>query len=126
MLRCLATNNHIDIAKKILKWLLTEDVKHQDRTAFISCVSSTGSAGRQIAWQFFLDNQKGLLSLYTSGILLKRLIVAVTGAQAANTEEEADKFENWFRDNAVPGTERTVQQVVEEIRNIAQLRVKWL
>ena len=126
MLRCLATNNHTDIAQKILQWIMTEDVKHQDKTGFISSVSSTGRAGRQIAWQFFLDNQSELLSLYTSGGLLKSLIVAATGAQAANTEEEAEKFESWFRDHAVAGTERTVQQVVEEIRNIAQLRTKWL
>ena len=126
MLSCLATNNHTDIAQKILEWMLTEDVKHQDKTGFISSVSSTGSAGRQIAWQFFLDNQSELLSLYTSGGLLKRLIVAATGAQSANTKEEADTFESWFRDHPVPGTERTVQQVVEEIRNFAELRSKWL
>ena len=126
MLRCLASNNHTDIAVRILKWMLTEDVRHQDKTGFIFKVSSTGSAGRQLAWQFFLDHRAGLLSLYTSGGLLKSLIVAATGAQAANTEEEAEKFESWFRENPVPGTERTVQQVVEQIRIIAQLRTKWL
>ena len=51
---------------------------------------------------------------------------AMETPKAANTEEEAEKFERWFRDHAVAGTERTVQQVVEEIRNIAQLRSKWL
>ena len=122
----MASNNRPDISRKVLKWLLTEDVKHQDKAGFMYKVASSGPAGRQLAWQFFLDHRAGLLSLYTSGGLLKSLIHAATGAQTANTEEEAEKFERWFRDNAVPGTERTVQQVVEQIRNIAQLRAKWL
>ena len=126
MLRCLACNTHSDIAEKILKWLLTDEVKHQDKTDFLFNVAYTGSAGRDLAWQFFIENKKLLLSLYTSGGLLTSLVMAATGAKTANTLEEAEKFEDWFKENKVPGTERTVQQVLEEIRKIAQLRAKWL
>ena len=126
MLKCLARSTVPDIAKRTLQWVLTDQVKHQDKTGFLFTVASTGSAGRELVWKFFTDNKDHLLSLYTSGCLLTGLILAATGAHTANTLREAERFEAWFRDNKIPGTERTIQQVIEEIRNIAELRAKWL
>ena len=122
MLRCLASNTNVEIAEKILQWLLTDEVKHQDKTFILAGVASTGWAGRQLAWNFFVENSPYFLNLYTTGRLLINLITAATGQGYANTSEEADKFEHWFEANQIEGVERTVQQILEETRKAASLR----
>ena len=41
-----------------------------------------------------------------------------------NTAEEAERVERWFGENKVEGVERTVSQMVEEVRDRAYLREK--
>jgi len=122
VLRCLAGNTDTEVAARVLDWMMGDDVKLQDKTFILAGVASTGRAGRELAWRFFRDNSRHFLSLFTSGRLLINLVTAAMGEGTANTAEEADKFEKWFRENKVEGVDRTVKQVIEEIRHVAALR----
>ena len=122
VLRCLVGNTDTEVAARVLDWMMGDDVKLQDKTFILAGVASTGRAGRELAWRFFQDNSRHFLSLFTSGRLLINLVTAAMGEGKANTAEEADKFEKWFRENKVEGVDRTVQQVIEEIRHVAALR----
>jgi len=120
--QALASSVHQELAERVLDWSLSEKVKLQDRTFVISGVAATGGAGRQLAWDWFVQNSSVLLLQYTSGGLLKNLVNGVTSC--GNTNEEADKVEKWFKENKVEGVERTISQVVEEIRVKANIRKK--
>ena len=122
VLRCLAGNTDTEVAARVLDWMMGDDVKLQDKTFILAGVASTGRAGRELAWSFFRDNSRHFLSIFTSGRLLINLVTAAMGQGTANTTEEADMFENWFMENKVEGVDRTVQQVIEEIRQVAALR----
>ena len=124
VLRCLAGNTDTEVAARILDWMMGDDVKLQDKTFILAGVASTGRAGRELAWRFFKSNSGHFLSVFTSGRLLINLVIAAIGQGTANTTEEADMFEKWFRENKVEGVDRTVQQVIEEIRHLAALRDK--
>ena len=120
----MASNTDTEVAARVLDWMMGEDVKLQDKTFILAGVASTGRAGRELAWRFFQDNSRHFLSIFTSGRLLINLVTAAMGQGTANTNEEADMFEKWFRDNKVEGVDRTVQQVIEEIRQVSALREK--
>ena len=122
VLRCLAGNTDTEVAARVLDWMMGDDVKLQDKTFILAGVASTGRAGRELAWSFFRDNSRHFLSIFTSGRLLINLVTAAMGQGTANTTEEANMFENWFIENKVEGVERTVQQVIEAIRQVAALR----
>ena len=124
VLRCLASNTDTEVAVRVLDWMMGKDVKLQDKTFILAGVASTGRAGRELAWRFFQDNSRHFLSIFTSGRLLINLVTAAMGQGTANTDEEADMFEKWFRENKVEGVDRTVQQVIEEIRQVSALREK--
>lgn len=76
--------------------------------------------GRNLAWDFFKDNWKILLDRYQGGFLLARLVKTTT--ENFTSEEMAAEVENFFTEHKCPGTERTVQQVIESI----QMNVSWL
>jgi len=120
--RALASSIHPEVSQEVLAWALSDQVKMQDRTFIIAGVADTGAAGRELAWQCFVKNAKMLLLQYTSGGLLKNLVRGVSSC--GNTVEEADRVEKWFGENYVEGVERTVSQVVEEVRDRAYLRGK--
>lgn len=67
--------------------------------------------GRDLAWNFFKDNSKLFIERYGAGMLICRLIKLVT--EHFCTEAKADEVETFFKENAFPGSERTVQQAVE-------------
>ena len=124
VLRCLAGNTDTEVARRVLDWMIGDEVKIQDKTFILAGVASTGRAGRELAWRFFIENSQHFLSIYTTGRLLINLVTAAMGQGTANTVEEAAMFEKWFRENKVEGVDRTVQQVIEEIRQVAAMRDK--
>jgi len=120
--RALSSSIHPSVCEEVLEWALSDQVKMQDRTFIISGVAASGAAGREVAWQHWLLNSEALLLQYTSGGLLKNLVRGVTSC--GNSKEEASRVEKWFTDNKVEGVERTISQVVEEVRDRAFLREK--
>ena len=122
MLRCLALNNHPDTKSRVLDWVMSDRVKLQDKTFFLAGVASTDLTGRSLVWRHFVDNSDHWLSLYKTGRLLINLIRAVTGQGSANTREELEMFEKWFSENKIEGVERNIDQILEEIRSVAELR----
>jgi len=120
--RALSSSIHPAVCQEVLEWAMSDQVKLQDRTFIVSGVAATGAGGRELAWQYWLKNSEALLLQYTSGGLLKNLVRGITSC--GNTREEADRVEDWFSKNKVEGVERTVSQVVEEVRDRASLREK--
>merc|ERR1712059_18223 len=109
---------------RVLKWAISDEVKLQDRTFILAGVASTGSDGREAAWQFSTSNSGPLLKQYTSGQLLKNLVLGVTRLGCSYTE--ADRFSAWFKEQGVVGVERTLEQAEEEVRARAAIRAQVL
>ncbi|KAG4073866.1 hypothetical protein HA402_014071 [Bradysia odoriphaga] len=108
-----------NILKKVIEFAMSEEVRSQDSVFVIASVSMNPK-GRDLTWEFFKSNWKILLERYQGGFLLARLIKYLTENFA--TEAKAIEIENFFKENELPGTERTVSQSVESIR----LNAAWL
>jgi puromycin-sensitive aminopeptidase len=107
------------LIKRVLDFSMSEKVRSQDTVFVIAGV--TGSVhGKQLAWQFFIDNFETLNNRYEGGFLLSRLVQSISGHFV--TEEKALEVETFFKEHPVPAAERTVQQGIENIR----LNAKWL
>lgn len=75
--------------------------------------------GRELAWQFLKDHWSELIDRYQGGFLVTRL-VKITENFA--TESMAQELEKFFNENNAPGTDRAVQQSIENVR----LNAAWL
>ena len=97
----------------LFKFTLQQDeVRSQDAVFVIGAVANN-HVGRDAAWQFFQKNQSTFISRYGSGSLICRLIKLVT--ENFTTLERAEEVKKFFVDNKFPGSERSVQQSVENI-----------
>jgi len=118
--RALSCNTNPEVSQQVLDWAISDKVKLQDKTFIFAGVSASGVTGREISWQTFVKNSDSLLKMYTSGGLLKNLVKGVSNY--GSSIEEAMRIEQWFSENKVEGVERTVSQVVEEIKDKSKLR----
>lgn len=89
-------------------------------SVFVIVAVAINPKGRDMAWDFFKENNKQLLERYQGGFLLSRLIKYLIENFAS--EERAKEVEEFFQVNQIPGCERTVSQAVETIR----LNAAWL
>ncbi|KAH9396547.1 hypothetical protein TYRP_019569 [Tyrophagus putrescentiae] len=103
----------LPMIEKVLKFSICEEVRSQDSVFVIGSIANN-PLGRDLAWSFFKENRKLFIERYDAGSLICRLIKLVT--EHFNTEERANEVETFFKENAFPGSERTVQQAVETIR----------
>uniref|UniRef100_A0A1A9WA91 Puromycin-sensitive aminopeptidase n=1 Tax=Glossina brevipalpis TaxID=37001 RepID=A0A1A9WA91_9MUSC len=117
--RALGCISNADLLKKVIDFAMSGEVRAQD-SVFIIVAVAVNPKGRDIAWQFFKDNDQKLLEQYKGGFLLARLIKYITENFAS--EERAVEVEEYFKNKQFPGTERTVSQAVETIR----LNAAWL
>jgi aminopeptidase N len=102
-----------------MKWALSSDVKIQDLSYPMSSVSVSSKEGPYLAWQFFQENFEKISSTSVqSPPLMCATIRACAGGLASF--EEADEIEAFFKNNPVPGCERTIAQLLEEVRNSAK------
>lgn len=109
----------IEMLKKVLAFAISDQVRSQDSVSVISSVANN-KLGRDLAWNFFKDNAKFFKDRYSGGLLLARLVKAVTSN--FGSEEKAKEIESYFAENPFPGTERSLKQSLEGIR----LTVNWL
>jgi puromycin-sensitive aminopeptidase len=105
--------------ERVLTFAMSDEVRSQD-AAFVICYVAMNKKGRELAWSFFQDNSCVLKARYESGFLMSRLVKCITENFA--TEDKAREVESFFSKNPFPGTERTVQQSLENIR----LNAEWL
>lgn len=93
-------------------------MRSQDTVFVIMSVAMT-RVGRELAWQFFVENWTLFNDRY-KGYLLTRMVKFI--AENFASEKSATEIENFFNEHKISGTERTVQQAVETIH----LNVAWL
>ncbi|KAM7284028.1 puromycin-sensitive aminopeptidase [Ixodes scapularis] len=107
-----------ELIQATLEFALSSEVKTQDAVfVIISCAATPIS--RDMAWRF-LQSNKGIICERFSGFLITRLVKQVT--EDFVSEEMAVEVKSFFSQNPFPGTERTVQQSLENIR----LNASWL
>ncbi|XP_065362335.1 puromycin-sensitive aminopeptidase isoform X2 [Calliphora vicina] len=117
--RALGCIGNVDILRKVIEFAMSGEVRAQD-SVFVIVAVAVNPKGRDMAWQFFKDNNQKLLEQYQGGFLLARLIKYLIENFAS--EERALEVEEFFKNKQFPGTERTVSQAVETIR----LNAAWL
>ncbi|XP_017474998.1 PREDICTED: puromycin-sensitive aminopeptidase-like isoform X1 [Rhagoletis zephyria] len=117
--RALGCIGNVDLLRKVIDFAMSGEVRAQD-SVFVIVAVAVNPKGRDMAWEFFKDNNQKLLEQYQGSFLLTRLIKYLIENFAS--EERAVEVEDYFKKNQFPGTERTVSQAVETIR----LNANWL
>jgi puromycin-sensitive aminopeptidase len=140
-----------ELLSQALSFSISENVRCQDSAHYIGAIACN-PRGRELSWDFFtrnfnlLKSRPILLSLsmsrqlalfrsvslnfvlafiltifrYKSGFLLSFLTKSVT--EKFLTEKAAAMVETFFRENPLPGSERSVAQAVETVR----VHAAWL
>ncbi|XP_037947541.1 puromycin-sensitive aminopeptidase [Teleopsis dalmanni] len=117
--RALGSMSDVVLLRKVIDFAMSSEVRAQD-SVFVIVAVAVNPKGRDMAWQFFKDNNQKLLEQYQGGFLLARLIKYLIENFAS--EEKAIEVEKFFKTKQFSGTERTVSQAVETIR----LNAAWL
>ncbi|XP_067645923.1 puromycin-sensitive aminopeptidase isoform X2 [Eurosta solidaginis] len=117
--RALGCIGNVTLLRKVIDFAMSGEVRAQD-SVFVIVAVAVNPKGRDLAWEFFKENNQKLLQQYQGCSLLARLIKYLIENFAS--EERAVEIENYFKINQFPGTERTVSQAVETIR----LNSNWL
>ncbi|XP_030380282.1 puromycin-sensitive aminopeptidase [Scaptodrosophila lebanonensis] len=117
--RALGCIGDTKLLRRVIDFAMSGEVRAQD-SVFVIVAVAINPKGRDMAWEFFKENNKRLLEQYQGGFLLARLIKYLIENFAS--EEKAREVEEFFKVNQFPGTERTVSQAVETIR----LNAAWL
>ncbi|XP_065216102.1 puromycin-sensitive aminopeptidase-like [Planococcus citri] len=108
-----------DLIDEALKFTLSDDVNDAIATrGFISISSS--KVGRDKSWQFLKENWSNIYSKYKGGFQLTGLIKCMTENFAS--DEMAKEIDEFFATKDKSGIEKTIDQVLETIRNNA----RWL
>jgi len=89
-------------------------VRNQDVYVLLAATAST-PAGRELTWKYLTDNFNTFKERFTGGLSMLSYIIKFA-ANDFTTTAKADEVENFFKTNNADGIERTVAQVVENIR----------
>ncbi|XP_071792153.1 puromycin-sensitive aminopeptidase-like [Asterias amurensis] len=119
ILRNLGAVSNPAMMQRVLDFSLTDEVRAQDTVFVIGGVTGT-KEGQALAWEFLQKNWKELITRYSSGFLLSRVVQYCTEGFAS--EEKALDIETFFKTHEAPAAERTIKQSLENIR----LSAKWL
>ncbi|KAH8302053.1 hypothetical protein KR044_002268 [Drosophila immigrans] len=117
--RALGCIGDVKLLRRVIDFAMSGEVRAQD-SVFVIVAVAINPKGRDMAWEFFKENNRKLLEQYQGGFLLTRLIKYLIENFAA--EEKAREVEEFFKANLIPGCDRTVSQAVETIR----LNAAWL
>ncbi|ALC43653.1 Psa [Drosophila busckii] len=117
--RALGCIGDVKLLRRVIDFAMSGEVRAQD-SVFVIVAVAVNPKGRDMAWEFFKENNKQLLEQYQGGFLLTRLIKYLIENFAS--EERAREVEEFFKSTQIPGCERTVMQAVETIR----LNAAWL
>ena len=119
LLSALGTTTNITLLKKTLQFIMSDEVRMQDRNSAFASVL-VNPRGRALGWEFIKRNWKAIGEAYGDGNhLLSRLIQALN----RNTTREAyNDIKIFFKKNKAPAAERTILQTLEHVDS----NVRWL
>jgi len=116
-LACTSSQSQLE---RLLSFAISDQVRSQDTIGVIVSISGN-KEGRDLAWKFFQENFQLFRERYGRGLFnAASLVKGVTKIFAS--EEKAKEIESFFAKNPFPGTERNLQQALENVR----LNGAWL
>lgn len=110
--RSLCSFKDIDLLTKTLNMAFSDQMRSQDRYRAVSFVFAN-PVGRDLAWNFLQNKWKTIQKIYAGGHLYPRFIQS---AAYFTDSKKALEIEEFFKKNPSPGLERTIAQVIEQIR----------
>ncbi len=113
--RALGMFRQKNLLEKTLVFTLSERVRRQDSVRMIASVS-INPYGRDVAWSFIERNWKTFLERYAGYRELSFLLEPIGLSTSVKRAKDMKQF---IKKNPAPGTERTLQQVVERIHSNA-------
>jgi puromycin-sensitive aminopeptidase len=113
--RALGLFSQRELLQKTLEFSLSPDVRSQDCVRMIGPVS-VGANGRDLAWRFITKHWKTFLDRYTGSREISYLLEPFGSAASQKWATDIALF---LKKHPAPGTERTVQQILEHIRSNA-------
>eukprot|EP01080_Neovahlkampfia_damariscottae_P011786 gene11786-5123_t len=100
--------------QEVLKFGWSDAVKRQDTFYLFRSVASN-KKGRDLAYQFFLDNYGEMVERYSSGLNFISYFVKICCGNFTS-EEKAKEVEEFFKKNPTPAANRAIQQSIETIK----------
>ena len=116
--RALGIFQQKDLLQRALNFALSDEVRRQDSVRMIASVT-VNPHGTDIAWDFIKKNWKTFQKRYTGSRDVAHLIEPMGVSISTQRARDIAAF---LKKNPAPGTERTVQQVIERIQSNAE----WL
>jgi len=113
--RALGIFQQKDLLQKTLNFALSDEVRRQDSVRMIASVT-VNPHGTDIAWGFIKKNWKTFQKRYTGSRDVAHLIEPMGVSISTQRARDIAAF---LKKNPAPGTERTVQQVIERIQSNA-------
>jgi len=113
--RALGVFSQRELLEKTLAFALSSEVRPQDSVRMIAPVT-VNPHGRELAWNFIKKNWTVFLGRYTGSRDLAYLLEPFATAASKKWAQEINAF---LKKNPAPGTERTVQRVMEHINSNA-------
>ena len=110
--RSLCSFKDINLLTKTLEMAFSDQMRAQDRTKAISFVWANPT-GRDLAWGYVKKNWESITKTFAGGHLYTRFIQP---AVYFVDSKKALEIEEFFKKNPSAGLERTIAQVLEQIR----------
>jgi aminopeptidase N len=118
LLRSLCVFKEAHILEKTLQFAFSEEVKAQDSFKVVAFISAN-PYGRDLALKKVQKEWGNIVEKYGGGHLYSRFIKPFANF---TTKKNADEIEKFFKVHESRGLERTIAQVIEQIKNNAE----WL
>ncbi|RWS25273.1 hypothetical protein B4U80_03628 [Leptotrombidium deliense] len=113
-----ATRNETQI-RKLIDFAMSSVVPDQDTIDMLLSVTSS-STGKVILWEYFVDNQTELRSIFETDPSWLRLIHGIVSAYSCSIK--AQEFEQYFQDNPSAGSEEVLKNALHIVRQRANWR----
>lgn len=98
-----------------MRLILSDKIKEQDLWYFIRCMSLNEKT-RDLVWDLVTSNWDKFIKKYPPGSSSITYLIKSMGS-GFMTEEQLNKFKNFFNINPIKGTEMAVDQTIEKIIN---------
>eukprot|EP00927_Polykrikos_kofoidii_P049844 TRINITY_DN43855_c0_g1_i1.p1 TRINITY_DN43855_c0_g1~~TRINITY_DN43855_c0_g1_i1.p1 ORF type:complete len:882 (-),score=207.18 TRINITY_DN43855_c0_g1_i1:132-2777(-) len=104
---------------ELLEWTISGDIKLQDYFYPVASISTSSRAAGRMTWEFFKTNFPRIQEMMKSAAASLMDPMIQLSARHFCTNEAADDVEAFLKSKDMPQNQRTITQVLEEIRTNA-------